>query len=165
MKLTGIYKIQSLFHKERCYIGSAIDINRRFYVHLRNLRLKKHNPKFQHHFDKYSIRDLELEILESFEFKSKEHLLQREQFYIDLLKPYFNASPTACSPLGVKRNEEQRIRINNSHKGQIGWKSGLSFKKYKPLTHDEMKEKVREAFILHQQWINKQRMLIIIDKC
>ena len=38
MAVSGIYKIESKIKPERCYIGSAVNINRRWNVHLRALK-------------------------------------------------------------------------------------------------------------------------------
>ena len=53
-KISGIYKIQSLYHPERCYIGSAVNITRRWMEHLTALKADKHySKKLQNHYNKY----------------------------------------------------------------------------------------------------------------
>ena len=49
MKIIGVYKIESLIKPKRCYIGSSIDINKRWLSHLGDLRRNKHGnmPKMR----------------------------------------------------------------------------------------------------------------------
>ena len=54
MIISGIYKIQSIIKPERCYIGSAVNIQKRWRDHKRELRNNKHsNKKLQNHCNKY----------------------------------------------------------------------------------------------------------------
>lgn len=88
MKISGIYKIESKIKSERIYIGSAININRRWIIHLYDLKNNKHHSnKLQNHYNKYGKDDLIFTIIEKCPiFK----LLIREQYYMDLKSPYFN---------------------------------------------------------------------------
>ena len=80
-KVSGIYKIQSLSHPERCYIGSAVNIDKRKKEHLNNLRKNKHaNKKLQSHFNKYGETDLSFSLLLGC---GKEDLIKNEQYFID----------------------------------------------------------------------------------
>lgn len=53
--ITGIYKIQSIVHPERCYVGSAINITARWKKHLSDLKYNRHNQKLQNHYNKITI--------------------------------------------------------------------------------------------------------------
>jgi group I intron endonuclease len=107
MAKIGIYKIASICKPERIYVGSSVNIYYRWKDHKNHLAKGiLHAPHFIRHYNKYGINDLSFSIIEQFEFQSKEHLLQREQYYIDILKPYFNGSLTAGSPLGYKHSKE-----------------------------------------------------------
>jgi len=118
-KRVGVYKIQSKIKPTRIYVGSSVDLNRRRTLHKSDLRRHKHrNNKMQNHVNKYGIDDLEFSIIEEFSFISKKHLLAREQYYLDLLNPWFNISPRADSQLGVKRSAESRKRYSNAVKGR-----------------------------------------------
>lgn len=111
--ISGIYKIQSKIKSDRCYIGSAININLRWRMHINQLKTNKHHSiKLQRHFNKYGISDLEFSVLYECE---KERLISIEQFFIDSHKCYFNCSPTAGSTLGSKRTPEQMVYLR-------GWK-------------------------------------------
>lgn len=85
---SAIYKIQSIIKPERCYVGSAVQIKRRWGKHLTELKYNKHgNKKLQNHFNKYGKADLVFIIIEPC---FPEFLFVREQYYIDTLNPYFN---------------------------------------------------------------------------
>lgn len=132
MKTSGIYKIQSKCKPGRIYIGSSINIEKRRRMHLRALRDgNHHSKKLQSHYNKYGKDDLVLIVLLSCE---KEELVKQEQFFIDALNPWFNCSPTAGSPLGVKRSEETKKILREIFTGR---KTG-------PLS-DEHKVKLRIA--------------------
>ena len=106
----GIYKISSVIYPERFYIGSAVKLERRKNDHFRRLRNNEHpNNKLQNHVNKYGIEDLVFEILE--EVKDIILLVPREQYHIDILKPYFNLCIIAGSQLGMKRSEETKEKM------------------------------------------------------
>ncbi len=115
--MTGIYLIQSKSNPERVYVGSAVDISQRIRVHLNRLHNNKHHSKkLQNHFNKYGNSDLTFSILES----CKPHeLLDREQRYIDAMKPWFNICPKAGNTLGATwtLSEDAKKNISEGHKG------------------------------------------------
>ncbi len=169
MILSGIYKIQSKIHAERYYIGSAINIKRRWSEHRKNLKNNKHvNPKLQNSYNKYGKYDLDFMIIE---LCSPELLIQQEQYYINELKPWFNCSPTAGSQLGMKRSEESKAKMRkkrmpfseewklNLSKGKLGIKRGKNKNpsiKYKPRT-EEQKENLRKSHLGQIPW-NKEKI-------
>lgn len=121
IEISGIYQIQSKIKPYRLYIGSAVNIRKRWQIHLSNLKKNKHHSdKLQNHYNKYGGDDLVLSILEECSFSV---LIVREQVYLDKYNPFFNISPTAGSALGVKRpfrpkSEEHKKNIGKSNKGK-----------------------------------------------
>jgi group I intron endonuclease len=114
-KISGIYRIQSLSHPERCYIGSAVNIHRRWFEHLTSLKRNKHySSKLQRHYNKYGRNDLQFSIIIGCE---KTDLVTTEQFFIDSYKPFFNSNPTAGSPLGRKLSDETKDKIRQNKLG------------------------------------------------
>jgi group I intron endonuclease len=114
MKISGIYKIQSVIKPERIYIGSAVDVKQRWAVHLHTLRNNKHHSiKLQRHFNKYAESDLIFIIIEPC---FPEFLIIREQYYLDNNITYFNNSKIAGSPLGVKHSKEFCIKNSERNK-------------------------------------------------
>jgi len=116
MKTSGIYKIESKVRPERFYIGSAIDIKDRWRCHLKDLKYNKHGSIIlQRHYDKYGADDLVFSVIEPC---LPQFLIIREQYYIDILNPFFNCCKIAGSCLGIKRSMETIIKLRNSHKGK-----------------------------------------------
>jgi group I intron endonuclease len=116
MLKSGIYKIQSKTHPDKVYIGSAVSISRRWMEHRSELNRSKHcNPKLQNHHNKYGLSDLVFSVVERCQ---KGFLIEREQYYIDELDPFFNICKVAGSHLGVKRSKETRRRLSEAAKGR-----------------------------------------------
>lgn len=148
MKISGIYKIQSISHPDRCYIGSAVNIKNRWRLHLYWLRLNKHdNSRLQNHFNKYTESDLSFSILLPCE---RDVLIKNEQYFIDTLNPYFNICRVAGSSLGVLHSEETKERYRMIRKGTKPSRKcieqSLLSRKGKPLP-DSVKLKLRESHL------------------
>lgn len=113
-KTSGIYCITSKFNNKK-YIGQSINIALRWRDHLNKLKLNKHcNKHLQNHFNKYLIEDLTFEVLE--EVIDLNLLTEREQYYLDLLKPEFNACPAAGSTLGYKKEGAKNYCYHHNKK-------------------------------------------------
>lgn len=105
----GIYKI---IIKNYFYIGSTmVDFNYRKGCHLRELKNKKHaNNIMQNLFNKYGEKNFIFEIVETCE----NNIREREQYYIDLLKPNINISKFAIGPMsGRKHSELAKSKMKN----------------------------------------------------
>jgi len=117
---SGIYKITNTVN-QKIYIGSAIDIKRRFRQHKeRLLKGNHHSRKMQRSFQKYGIDSFVFEVLEYVFDKSD--LLKREQFYMDTMNPFddngFNNERIAGSKLGCKHTEETKKKMSMASKGK-----------------------------------------------
>ena len=122
---TVIYKIENLLTSD-CYIGSTNNYSRRSKRHFEDLKSNKHHSiKLQRAVNKYSIENFRIYILESFEFVSKEHTLQREQYYIDTVNPKYNVCLIAGSQLGSKRDNEFKKKCSERMLGKVAWNKGL----------------------------------------
>ena len=114
--------IQSFSRPERIYIGSAVNMTRRFRDHINQLRRNAHhNSKLQNHFNKYGEKDLNFIPLIGC---TLEDLLQNEQYYIDSHKTYFNICPIAGNTSGRKASAETLKKLSISHKGLNTWLKG-----------------------------------------
>ena len=108
--------IQSKIKPERIYIGSTQDIYKRFHLHKSKLQKNKHHtPKLQNHCNKYGFDDFVFTILEEC---NKDNLMEREQYYIDVLKPWFNSRLIAESNAGYKHTEGAKKKIGESKIGK-----------------------------------------------
>lgn len=117
MKITGIYKIQSRKKPQRYYIGSALNISRRWHEHKTHLKQGNHHSlKLQRHYNKYGKSDLEFSVLLGC---NKSDLINNEQYFIDILNPWFNICRGAKSCLGRVLSEETKKKISKSHKGIV----------------------------------------------
>jgi group I intron endonuclease len=123
MKISGIYKIQSLSKPERCYIGSAINIHQRWIQHLSHLKNNTHHTsKLQRHYNKYGKNDLVFSIVIGCD---KPDLLTTEQFFLDSLNPWFNTCKIAGNTLGIKASKKTKQKLSRIKKGKPTWNKGL----------------------------------------
>jgi group I intron endonuclease len=92
------------------YVGSAKDIVARWSMHRHELNQRKHHSRYlQRAWDKYGSDAFTFCILEECE---PEQCIEREQYWIDTLKPKFNMHPLARSPLGVRRSAATRAKLS-----------------------------------------------------
>ena len=114
---SGVYQIINQTNGNY-YIGSAVNLQRRWKDHLYRLRRGQHKNRYlQRAFKKYGEATFIFSILESIEDSSQ--LISREQYYLDTLKPKYNLSPTARSNLGVQYTKESRKRMSKAQRGRI----------------------------------------------
>lgn len=96
----------------KSYIGSAVNIKRRWDNHKALLRNNKHwISYFQNSWNKYGEADFEFHVIE---YCQKEKLIEREQFYLDIFKAVkhgFNLNPNATSLLGYKHSAKTRGKM------------------------------------------------------
>ena len=110
---SGIYAIKI---NNNIYIGSSKNIQRRYWEHLWKLKNNKHtNYHLQNLYNKYKIDSLKLFIIEECEIN---FLLNREQYWIDVIKPNINKSPVAGTTLGLKLTKDQCINRRNINTGR-----------------------------------------------
>lgn len=104
---SGIYKIENQITND-IYIGSSINLNNRKSRHFKDLEKQIHHSIIlQRAVNKYGIENFNFIILEKC---SKEVLLQREQYYLDLLQPLYNILQNAGNSLGHIVSEKTKIK-------------------------------------------------------
>lgn len=107
---SGIYCIINIANQKR-YVGSTKNLQQRLLKHRALLRHNKHeNILLQNSWNKYKEQSFDYYILE---FCSEDSLTQREQYYIDTLKPELNITTL------VERNilsKESREKQSNTRK-------------------------------------------------
>lgn len=112
---SGIYQITNKLNGKR-YIGSAVYLKRRQEEHLYHLCCgDHHNKHLQRAFDKYGKQSFEFSVLSHV---NPEKLIEREQYYLDILSPEYNISKTAGSLLGYRASAETREKMSEAHKGK-----------------------------------------------
>lgn len=104
MSASGIYAIVRKGTDE-CYIGSAVNIAKRWRDHRSDLRRGNHDSsRMQNVFNKHGADVFEYVILE--DVSDKAHLIGREQAWLDLTRPAYNTLKIAGSSLGMKHTTE-----------------------------------------------------------
>lgn len=106
MKTIGIYKITNLLNN-KFYIGSSCDIRARKYLHFSMLKNNKHHsPILQRVYNKYGKKYLSFEIIEECDV---ENLIEREQYYLDSLKPEYNICKVAGRTAGIISSKRKPV--------------------------------------------------------
>lgn len=154
--MTGIYQIKNICNG-KVYVGSAIDIDKRWGTHIRALKRGDHrNIHLQRSWNKYGQASFEFSVLEE---TTESTLIEREQFYLDKLysadhSKGFNIAPTAGNSLGIKRRPEtiEKVRaarkgstLTEEHKANIG--EAIRNSEAHKIAHNnpEYKERQRQA--------------------
>lgn len=145
LRRSGIYAIRNLV-TGKCYIGSAVDIGKRWREHKGGLAKGTHHSlKLQHAWSKYGGGVFCFEVLEVVFDKSQ--LLAREQYWLDFWElcgaGSYNIQPnagrgclgmtiseetrakTSASLRGKKHSADRRANAVISHLGQQAWDKGL----------------------------------------
>lgn len=112
---SGIYKIVNTVNG-KFYIGSAMDFYVRLHNHKSELKRNVHpNCHLQRAWNKYGEGVFVCSVLE---FCDKNKLTEREQYYIDTLKPQYNILPNARSSFGRRMSQLARNKIRNFFTGR-----------------------------------------------
>lgn len=112
MKQTVVYEIKNTLNSHR-YIGSTCEGKehwRRYRYLLRNK--KHHNSVLQAAWSLYGEEVFCFNILEV--CTSKDTLLEREQYYLDVLLPEYNVAKLAGSNRGVHFEDSDETRLHKS---------------------------------------------------
>ena len=119
---SGIYQWTHL-ETNKSYIGISINLGRRlrnYYSTAYISHITRKSMIINKAILKYGYSKFKLEILEYCDIKE---ISKGEQYYMDLLKPYYNILKKAYSSLGYKHTKETLVKINknlallNSNKG------------------------------------------------
>lgn len=108
----AIYIYQFIEDNSKIYIGSTYNINNRIKQHRYSVNNGARTcPKFYNYIEKYGWDNFKLGILEYIniyelnikdKYEIKRVILDREQYYLDILNPSLNINKTAGSTLGYK---------------------------------------------------------------
>lgn len=124
----GVYKM-TFTGTDEFYIGSTgVSFNHRWHRHNLDLEAKKHKNRIvQNYYNKYGQPKFEvIENIKKFNGSVfKTFLLEREQYYLNILNPKLNVCPIAGSSLGryyPPLSEEHKRKIGEAGKGRIATK-------------------------------------------
>lgn len=115
---SGIYTITNKTNGHR-YIGSSVDLDKRFRIHRRELRNEiHHNIPLQRAWNKYGEGAFLFEVLEEWE---PEFLISMEQWWMNMLAPEYNICQVAGNCMGVKfgpLSKEHKAKLRVANKGK-----------------------------------------------
>jgi group I intron endonuclease len=100
LKKAGVYLITNKVNTKK-YVGSSVLLNRRFKEYMSRLYIERNLEKGKSKILKallvYGFTKIEIKILETIQFlpslnrlERRKYILEREQYYIDELKPEYN---------------------------------------------------------------------------
>jgi group I intron endonuclease len=105
---SGIYEIINIITNDK-YVGSAKDLNNRKYEHFRTLKNKTHsNIHLQRAYNKYKENSFIFRIICYCDIID---LINKEDYYFELIKPKYNICKKANSRLGMKHTEETKQKL------------------------------------------------------
>lgn len=132
-----IYKISNNIN-DKIYIGSAVKFNLRLNQHKHNLLNNvHHSSKLQNHVNKYGFDSIVFTIIEQC---NENNLIEREQYYLNKFKPFFNTRTIAENQTGIKRTQEQIKKATETRRIKY---NGEYSKKY--VVSEETKKKMSIA--------------------
>ena len=141
---SGIYMIENIINGKK-YIGSAVNINKRWYQHRYTLNKNTHdNSYLQNAWNKYGKEKFCFIILEE---TNQMNLIDREQYYIDLYNVIefgYNLSPTAGNTLGFRFSEKSKERMSLIKKGKKSTRKNYVMSK-------ETKKKISDSNKINQK--------------
>ena len=118
---TGIYEIRNTINGNT-YVGSAINIKRRWIDHRSTLRGETHsNNHLQNAWNKYGGESFVFRVLF---YCDKDLMFIFEQRAMDIIRPEYNILPVAGSPLGWNHSDETKAKISAANKGKPSWNLG-----------------------------------------
>jgi len=121
MNNAGVYEIRNSVNTKR-YIGSSVNITKRFIEHKIQLRKGIHHSVYlQRAWNSYGEGTF---IFKPLLICSPEMVLLYEQRCLDCMEPEYNMSPTAGSNQGIIFSNEARANMSAAHIGIIPWNKG-----------------------------------------
>lgn len=155
---SGIYIFWLTNNKQNCYVGSGLDLLRRFKVHYKNALINNKHPKFYNAVKYYGWSNFSLQILELIDPLStniellkenqkkiiRSNILIREQYWLSLLKQSnywnnsFNVLEKTNSWEGYKHLEKSKYKISQqklNHSLTSEHIKNISLEKREPLHH------------------------------
>jgi hypothetical protein len=166
----GIYRWVNIITNES-YVGSSINITKRLrkYYSINYLESKTLlcNSRIYRAILKYGHSNFNLEILE---YCTKESLIDKEQFYIDIYSPEYNICKKAGSMLGFRHSLETLLRFKNrvpinSHEITL-----IDIKNKTKIKYSSIRSAAKNIGVSHTtllRYINKNKIIkeiYLIDK-
>lgn len=114
---SGIYMFFNLINGNT-YIGSSIDLAKRFRVHMTNINYKNTKLPLYRSMKKYGINNFVYLVLQLCK-PNKNICIGLEQYFLDLYKPKYNILLLAGSSEGFKHSPNTIANLKKSHSGEL----------------------------------------------
>ena len=159
---SGIYMIVNLI-TEKYYVGSAVTGNlyMRFHKHLFSFT---GNKRVANAVNKYGLSEFAFLVLEIVPQKDKIDstlLLNREDYYLETLKPEYNIAPIASNSLGWKHSEESLAKMRENYSEERR-QQVANINKGKTLS-EETRELIRKSALLRKSMSSETRMKCAVN--
>ena len=119
--MKGIYKIYCTT-EDKYYIGSSININRRWSEHRRELNRNAHRNKYlQLDWDAYGDESFEFNVLEL-----TENLIVREQYWINRYTNTYNIATNCYNPMHNKESVDKMMKTKWENNDKITFAQKLT---------------------------------------
>lgn len=114
--MQGIYAIRHIA-TGRSYIGSSVNIARRWKEHRMRLANGQHPAlHLLRAWRAYGSEAFEFLMLEECDVATELIRIERETYWMRLMQPVFNTAPIAGSVLGMRRSDEVRAKMSAAQK-------------------------------------------------
>lgn len=159
---SGVYKFTNIVTNES-YVGSSSNIRKRFYRYfsLNYIidKTERYNSRIYRAILEKGYNNFSIEILE---YCDVNIILEREQYYIDLLKPKYNIALKAGSLLGFRHSEKTKLKFKSrsnktGHPVFLINKENNSVKEYSSVRAAAKYLKVSHTILL--RYINDKKLL------
>lgn len=159
---SGIYQITNRQNGNR-YVGSAMNLSRRWILHVRRLNDKKHHC---HHLQAaWNLYGCDCFSFSVIEYCDIDKLIEREQYFIDQLRPEYNVSPTAGSRLGVKEREETKAKKAQKSRGRVMSEDAMQNRRVTRIMQDTNHKYTRDSVKKFLRELDEISEAIILHDC
>jgi hypothetical protein len=146
---TGVYRWTNKING-KTYVGSAINLGKRLGNYYSYIIISKEKRTISRALLKHGYSNFEFEILE---YCKINNVIEREQYYLDLLKPEYNILKIAGSSFGykhtveslAKRSGQNHVFFGRAHTEEAKAKIGAVHRG--KIVSEETKERIRAARI------------------
>lgn len=115
-EISCIYKIVNVLEPTSIYIGSAKNLKSRIYHHINSLKNNDHHSYLlQRAVNKHGLNNFNVHIID---FVKEKDLKVKEQWWLDILEPFYNIAKIADRPESSTDTLETRLKISQTQRGK-----------------------------------------------
>ena len=149
--LCGVYKVVNKLNN-KIYIGSSVDISSRYSTHIGREARNYIDHPFYSDIRKYGKENFEIEILE---LCDRDKLIEKEQYYYDILQPEYNkVRPAENNFMHIEVREKANRNSNTEYHVKIR-KELYNSPEYKHFFRTMHKNKMKSVEMLHNEEVVK----------